>query len=127
MPSVDIKPRALQVLRSMAGNWADAYVDDIMLPSLQNALGARTRGLEDVKAGFTDPYRCLQGIFCHYAFARRGKDRSELADLAVTALRRAVGETGFARFLALPDAHALWDSYVKLCEERKRKPMEQLN
>jgi hypothetical protein len=124
---VEITPRARALMRTMAGEWADIYTGEILLPSLQRATRAPSASVEAIKDALTSPYRCLEAIFSHYAFARRGKDRQELADLAVEALHRTCREEAFPQLLALPDATILWDTYVVVCEERRKKPMEQLN
>lgn len=127
MPFVEIKPRALVLMRAMAGEYADLYVEDELLPSLQVAAQSSSPTLDDVKAALTDPFRGLRALYGHYAFARRGKDKHDLAALAIEALNRVVSPETFEQFLRQPHADSLWTAYEDVCRGRSRKPLEQLN
>jgi hypothetical protein len=127
MPNWDVSSDGLALLRAMAGDRADHYVSEILLPSLMKASRSQSSAARDVREQLSNPYRCLEAIYSHYAFSRRGKDKHELAELAVDALRRTCREQAFETFLQQPDATLLWDVYVEVCQERRRKPMEQLN
>lgn len=111
----------------MSTSYADRYIGESLLPSLQHAAKAETPSLKDIRASFTCPYRCLQAFFAHYAFARRGRDRDDLASIAVTALRRTSSEDGFERLLQQEDGAELWENFQAVCAERGRKNSEQLN
>lgn len=124
---MEIKPRARTLLRAMANEWADVYVEEILLPSLLRAARAGSADIEPIKEALSNPYKCLEAIYSHYAFARRGKDRQELSDLAIEALHRTVRPEAMDKFLALADASILWETYEAVCQERRKKPMEQLN
>jgi hypothetical protein len=127
MPTTDISSDALTLMRAMAGDRADRYIGEILLPSLHKATRSASPNLRDIREQLTNPYRCLEAIFSHYAFSRRGKDKVELSELAVEALHRTCRESAVETFLQQPDATLLWEVYVEVCQERRRKPMEQLN
>lgn len=111
------------VVEALAGKCADRYVADLLLPPLAKSVRS-IASVPAIKDGLLDPYCCLTALYEHYAFSRRGKDRQELASLASRALQRA-RERG--DLLEHKDASILWQEYLTLCAERKRKPMEQLN
>ncbi len=123
----DIRPEAVILIRAMAGTRADRYAADILLPGLSKGLGLRAHSVADIREGMTSPFQCLQAIFAHYAFSRRGKERAELSEVAVAALRRLTEELDFDQFLKERDATRLWACYLSCCEQTGRKPMEQLN
>ncbi|MBX7131871.1 MAG: hypothetical protein K1X67_04240 [Fimbriimonadaceae bacterium] len=111
----------------MAGDRADRYIGEVWLPSLEHASRAESSSLKDIRAAFALPYNCVNAFFAHYAFARRGKDRDELAQMATQALRRTCAPADFAELLAEPDGNRVWENFSAICEERKRKNSEQLN
>lgn len=126
MPIPELRPESLTLFRTMAGSRADKYLTEILLPALARAPRCAPE-LAAVQAQMSHPYGCLEMIFSHYAFARRGRDRYELSEIALEALRRISSSDDFGQFLALEHAESLWDMFVEVCQERKRKPMEQLN
>lgn len=126
MPVPELQPESLALFRAMSGPRADKYLSEILLPSISRA--SRTPPeMESVRELLSRPYGCLEAIFGHYAFARRGKDRYDLSEIAVESLRRISSQDEFGQFLALEHAESLWDMFVVVCKERGRKPMEQLN
>jgi hypothetical protein len=126
MPVPELRPENLAIIRAMSGPRADSYVDEVLIPSLARASRAM-HSLEAIRDQLSKPYRCLEAVFSHYAFARRGRDRFDLSEMAVLALHRISSEEDFGQFLALDNAVSLWEAFVEICQERKRKPMEQLN
>lgn len=110
----------------MSGPKADHYIGEVLVPSLARACRA-SHLVEALVSQLHNPYCCLEVVFGHYAFARRGKDRFELSEIALEALHRTSKEDNFENFLALDDAETLWNSFESVCRERNRKPMEQLN
>jgi hypothetical protein len=127
MPFVSISPGAQALLRALSGPVAERCLQESLLPNLRRGLRTDNNEPESLREAFGDPYRCLQCLFGHYAFSRRGKDRAELGELANQALQRTVRPEAFEQFLRQPDATLLWESYLQVCEERRKKPMEQLN
>lgn len=127
MPPSDLNPRSAAIIAAFAGDRADRYAKEFLLPSLHHAARTETADIEDVREALTNPFRCLQAFFGHYAFSRRGKDKEELASMAVIALRRITDESTFHELLGEPDGNRLWESFCQVCQERKRKNSEQLN
>jgi hypothetical protein len=125
--SWEIRPSTVVLMRRIAGEYGDRYVGEVLLPSLARAARADAASIKDVRDALSDPYRCLEAVYAHYAFSRRGRDRNELAQIAVEALHQAVRPAAFEQFLNQPDASVLWDHYVEVSRRYRRKPMEQLN
>ena len=123
----DISPHARQIIRTMAGEWADRYIGEVLLPELELVADASGPTLKEVREALMDPYRCLLAFFGHYAFARRGKDRPEYETNACNALRRLASPEDFLEHLKAEDGEALWQAFSEICAERKRKNPEQLN
>lgn len=127
MSVVELRPRSVAIMRALAGDRADRYIGEIFLPSLEHATRAESATLKDIRAAFSKPYCCLHAFFFHYAFARRGKDREELANIAVQALKRTTSEEDFVSLMKEPDGNRVWENFSAICEERGRKNSEQLN
>ncbi|MCZ7580492.1 MAG: hypothetical protein M5U21_06695 [Fimbriimonadaceae bacterium] len=127
MPIEDVRPECQSLMRMMSGEPADRYVAELLLPTLQHAMDIDEPSISEVRNGLLDPYLCLKAIYGYYAFSRRGKDRHELASLSIEALESCTSPENIGQFLALADADSLWNAYVEVCGERKKKPMEQLN
>lgn len=122
----ELRPEILALYDAMSGSRADAYLSEILVPSLARA-GHCNSDAASVREHFFAPYGCLEFVFGHYAFARRGKDRFDLSEIALESLRRTSSADQFGQFLALEHAESLWDMFVEVCREKNRKPMEQLN
>lgn len=127
MQPPQIGARSARIMRELAGPLADIYVARTMRPSLRGALKAETDSLADLKAAFFDPYRCLRALYAYYAFARRGKERMELASLVVQAFEDTCSPERFDDFVERQEGAAVWLRFAALCEERRRKSHEQLN
>ncbi len=127
MSVVELNPRSVAIMRLLAGDRADRYIGEVWLPSLSAATRSESATLKDLRDAFSHPYRCLQAFYQHYAFSRRGKDRDDLAYMAVQALRRTTAEDQIERLLAEPDGTKVWEAFETVCAERKRKNSEQLN
>ena len=110
----------------MSGERADYYVGEMLVPALARACRSHHE-IESICNRLMGPYRCLEAVYSHYAFARRGRDRFELSEIAVEALHRTSSEDDFGQFLGLSNAETLWGAFVAVCQEKGRKPMEQLN
>jgi len=127
MQHFELDRQAVTLLELMSGEFAERYIREVMLPQLQLSAQAEGPDRHQVFAAMRDPYKFLRCFYAHYAFAKRGRDRRDLSEIAVQALRRAVGAENFTQFLQQADAYSLWKEFVCICEERSRKPAEQLN
>ncbi|HMS54757.1 MAG TPA: hypothetical protein PKA27_05105 [Fimbriimonadaceae bacterium] len=114
-------------MATLAGPWASAYINDQLLPNLARACRASTPTLDDVRPALSHPFRCLEAIYRHYAFSRRGKERAELSDIAVEALYRTTSEEDIPQFLAQSGGQALWANFEAVADERSKKAGAQLN
>ena len=126
MSFVELKPRALALMRSLSSDYSDEYVEDSLLPGLSRELDCSCDA-ETVRQRLLEPYHGLRTLYGFYAFQRRGKDRHELSGLALKALSAACRESAFSQFLALTDGDLIWQSYLEVCRREGRKPLEQLN
>lgn len=115
------------MFRTMAAGYADHYVGEMLLPPLVHATKTTGSTMADVREALSTPLGSLFAFYSHYAFARRGKDRLDLADIACEALRLVTHEDGGRDLLTDLDGMRIWDAFAAECERRKRKPMEQLN
>lgn len=112
---------------AMAGDRADRYVSEFLVPSLLRSQRHRYESPIEAVDVYGSSFRCLAAIFGHYGFSRRGRERAELAATAIEALHRTGSEDDFGQFLGLSNAQVLWDNFVEVCHEHRRKPLEQLN
>lgn len=115
------------LMKIMSSERADRYISEMMLPSLAKATRAFEVKLDEVAERMMNPYLCLRAVFAHYAFARRGKDRFELSELALMAMDATFDNVTYKQFLKKDDAVELWDNFKAICHKRRRKAMEQLN
>lgn len=111
----------------MSGEYADHYIGETLLPALHHAMRSESPSLTDTRESLANPYRCLLAFFAHYAFARRGRDREDLAEMGVTALKRCTSESTIQSLLEENDGNRVWESFAQVCTERKRRNSEQLN
>lgn len=122
--NTDVSREVAIVVREISERYGPLYAQELLLPRLLQHLPVSERSEEAARAMLCDPIGCLRGIFSEYAFARRGKERHDLASMAVEALKRTVAVTDILRE---DDAVILWRAFEEVCLERGRKPMEQLN
>lgn len=122
-----LDPRAVVIMRKLAGDFADRYAQDFLLGHIRKVLNLPDADRSAIAEALEDPEKALIVFFAHYAFARRGKDREELAELAVQAMKRLVEEKPFSEVLDMADGTLLWEKFALICEERKRKSNEQQN
>lgn len=127
MALIEIRPEARILMRALAGDPADHYFSQILAPAMGRVSTVSVRSMEDAEALLLDPIGCLQVIFGHYAFLRRGKDRAELSEMSLEALDRACDEESPDAVIAGSSGHSVWTHFETVCAERKRKPMAELN
>lgn len=117
----------LTLYQLLAGEFADAYIDDFLLNHLSRVLGKPVNDLEELADALDDPYYCLRAFYGHYAFARRGKDRDDLAQSALAALKAIRQDDSLDKALQADHGAGLWTEFESACTERKRKPNETQN
>lgn len=122
-----LDPRAVVIMRRLAGEFAERYVNDYLLGHFKKIIALPELTVERTTEALADQYNALLIFFGHYAFSRRGKDRDELASLSIEATKRLVIEQPFEKVLAMPDGEILWQKFDSLCRERNRKSNEQQN
>jgi hypothetical protein len=124
---VEVAPEALSLMQSMTGSFADRYLNDHVIHPLIAGLRTDSANLGEIQTKLSDPFWCLHGLFSHYVFSRRGKERTELSQIACTALRRFSKPDEFVEKLESADPVAIWEAFVEVCKERKTKENEQQN
>lgn len=122
----DPSPKNQAIFTLMAGEMADRYLAEVLIPSLGKVLDVATPSESAIRASLSTAEGSLRAFLGYYAFSRRGKDRYELSSIALEALDRFEPDT-FNTFIGQPDALQLWDHFVDVCTTRQRKPMEKSN
>jgi len=122
--NTDVSREVAIAVREIAERYGPLYVQELMLPRLLQHLPPAERSEQTARAALCDPLTCLRVIFGEYTFARRGKERHDLAAIAVEALKRATRE---GDFLTKEDAVCVWEEFENVCFDRNQKPQEQLN
>lgn len=112
MPYAELDHERIAIFRAMSGDRADRYIGEMLLPSLQRAMGLSNATIREIRLGFECPYRCLCALYGHYAFSRRGKDKSDLAGVALQALHQTCGSAeDLDAFLKQSNASQLWSTF----------------
>ena len=127
-PIIPLDPRMIAIYRRVAGEYADHYIDDFLFHHLRRVMQIDAEAdIEAIHQALEDPYLCLRAFYGHYAFARRGKDRDDLAKAALQALEQINTEKDFEEVLKAEDGVELWEKFEKNCQELNRKPNENQN
>lgn len=126
-PAPPLDPRALAIIRKMADDYGERYLTEFVLGHIQRIVKSEDATIDTVCNALDDPYQCLQIFFGHYAFARRGRDRDDLASLSNIALHRLRDEHGVDGLLNMRNGQALWETFANLCDERDRRANEPQN
>lgn len=123
----DPERHRIAILKALAGEYADSYAGDFLLPAHRTAMRAREASVEEIRAHLLSPYGCLQTFLTHYAFARRGRDKEEIAEIAHEALLRCCPGGDCGDLLNQPDGSELWEQFEALCSKGQKRNSEQLN
>jgi hypothetical protein len=94
---------------------------------LRQILGIEQEDPELIRDAYLTARGSLLAFYCHYAFARRGKDRDDLAQFALQAIQRVQGDDDFEKVLKMEDGTPLWDAFAEICAEKRRKNNEAQN
>jgi hypothetical protein len=122
-----LDPRAVILMRALAGPPADLYAEDYLCAHLRKVLRAPAAAANELWQALQDPVQSLRAFFGHHVFARRGRDRDELAKAALMAIDVLVAEAGPEQALEAKDGTALWERFVAACADRGVKPNEPQN
>lgn len=123
----DLDPRALKVFKRVADDFGKRYADEFLYPHLRKILALEVDDVEGIKNSYLTAKGSLLAFYCHYAFARRGKDRDDLAKFAKEAVERIQGEGSFENVLQKDEGTLLWDAFATICQEKRRKNNETQN
>lgn len=126
-PIEPLDPRVVLLYRTIAGDFADRYLEEFLASHLRKVMKVESTQLDDLQTALEDPYLCLRAFYGHYAFARRGKDRDDLAAAALAALDEIKGDAPFSEVLAQKDGVAVWEAFERHCATKKRKANEAQN
>lgn len=118
----------IAIFRRVAGEFADNYIEDFLFHHLRRVMKIDAEAdIEAIHTALEDPLHCLQAFYGHYAFARRGKDRDDLAKSALAALDEIQKDKPFTDVLKLEDGVELWELFEKHCVDHGRKSNENQN
>ncbi len=126
-PAIELDPRAIKVFKRVAEDFGKKYADEFLYPHLRRVLGIEQEDPDLIREAYMTSRGSLLAFYCHYAFARRGKDRDELADFASEAVKRVQGDSDFDEVMRLDDGTPLWDAFAAICLEKRRKNNEAQN
>jgi len=126
-PAVELDPRAVRVFKRVAEDFGVRYANEFLYPHLRTVLGIEQEDPPHIHDAHMTARGSLLAFYCHYAFARRGKDRDDLSQFASEALVRVQGDDDFERVLKLEDGTPLWDAFAQICLEKRRKNNEAQN
>lgn len=125
--NAELDPQVKKITECIAEEYGNGHVQDYLYVSVKSALKLTDVTSESIREALMDPYNCLYYFFDHYAFARRGKDRADLAWTACESLRRMTEDRPFSEVLAMPDGTLYWETFEAISAERGRKSSEQVN
>ncbi len=126
-PAAELDPRAVRVFKCVADDFGARYATEFLYPHLRKVLGIEEEDPELIKDAYLTSRGSLLAFYCHYAFARRGKDRDDLSQFALEAVLRVQGDGDFDAVLKHEDGTPLWDSFAAICQEKRRKNNEAQN
>lgn len=119
---------ARTAVRRLAGDRAERYQREVLLPSLARLTGAADPALSSVLDACESSLAVVRAFLGHYAFSRRGAVGESYAQIAVQALQNLyASQEAFERALRAPEPPSMWEAMLAECERRKKKPNEQLN
>jgi hypothetical protein len=125
--NAEIDPQVRKITECIANDYGNAHVQDYLYVSIKSALKLTGVSEDELREAVLDPFNCVLLFFDHYAFARRGKDRSDLSWTACESLRQLVAERPFEEILAQSDGTCLWEKFEEISASRGRKSAEQVN
>lgn len=126
-PVPPLDPRIILLYRMLAGEMANRYIEEFLLVHVRKVLKRPELQEDDLREALEDPYTCLRIFFGHYGFARRGKDRDDLAHAALEALDKLKAEQDFEVTLQQESGTRLWELFDEACTKRGRKSNEAQN
>ena len=126
-PVPPLDPHAVRVYKRLADEFGNKYAEEFLYPHLRRVLLCETEDLFEIQQKLESPRGALVAFYCHYAFARRGKDREMLASFAYEALDRLQGDKQFEELLTMEDGVELWENFEAICQENRRKANEPQN
>ena len=126
-PAAELDPRAARVFKTVADDFGNRYATEFLYPHLRRILGIEQEDPELIRDAYLTARGSLLAFYCHYAFARRGKDRDDLSQFALEAMLRVQGDKDFEEVLKLEDGTPLWDAFAEICQEKRRKNNEAQN
>lgn len=115
------------MLRSLNGIPANQYANEVLIPSLVEILGIGNPTIEAIRESLKNPLQSFKATLAYYGVVRRGTDRKLLSSMMLAAIARTLENSPIEDFFLSQDSEALWLSFLEVCEERKRKPLEQMN
>ncbi|HWP31495.1 MAG TPA: hypothetical protein VNK96_07220 [Fimbriimonadales bacterium] len=116
-----------RLFRALAGLPAEKYAQEVLIPSLGAVLGLSHPTLEEIKESLKEALASFKAVLAYYGIFRRGTEREMLSKMMLTAIERTLDDSPIEEFFRSKDSEALWISFLEVCEETHKKPMEQMN
>lgn len=116
-----------RLFRSLEGTPAQKFAKEILIPSLGQVLGVSNPTVEKIHDSLKEPLASFKAVLAYYGVFRRGTEREVLSKMMLTAIERTLDGNPIEEFFRSKDSEALWVSFLEVCEETHRKPMEQMN
>jgi len=118
------------ILSRLAGEKADRFQKEVLFKQLGRVMRVQVTSAQELRDALADAYYAFRAMLGYYAFAKRGNDREEYSAFALEALERVLKgkKENFSTLLASGTApQQLWEAFVQVCQENRRKVNEQLN
>ena len=126
-PTPELDPRAVKVFKRIADEFSVKYAEEFLYPHIRRILEIEDEEPELIKDAYMTARGSLLAFYCHYAFARRGKDREDLSNFALEAVQQVQGDGEFEDILKLDEGTVLWEAFSAICQEKRRKNNESQN
>jgi hypothetical protein len=110
-----------------SGTCSDLYYSDFVFSQLGRSLKREGFGESQFRDMMTSPEDCLRLFFANYAFARRGKDREDMTNIALRALDEVVASLPPGEIVSQENGEAIWFAFDRLCTENHKKSNENQN
>lgn len=126
-PEQTLEPRAVALMHRLADEFGEKYINELVYQPIQRVARIGSVDSGAIRIALEDPATCLKVFLGIYAFARRGKDRDDLSNSAVTSVNRLFQSAEVNNILSRPDGTDLWRIFEEVSLAKGKKPHEAQN
>ncbi len=126
-PEQTLEPRAVALMHRLADEFGEKYINELVYQPIQRVARTGSADSDAIRDALGDPAACLKVFLGLYAFARRGKDRDDLSNSAITSVNRLFQSFEADDILNRPDGTDLWRIFEEVSAEKGKKPHESQN